>query len=52
MILEDGYDVIIKKGIFNNKEINRVWISGFRSEEEVKDFKEKNSLAGAMIIAE
>jgi rare lipoprotein A len=52
MLDNDGYDVIIKKGIFNNKDINRVWISGFRSEEEVKDFKEKNSLPGTMIIAE
>lgn len=52
MILGNEYDVIINKGIFNNKDINRVWISGFRSEDEVKDFKEKNSLNGAMIIAE
>ncbi len=52
LMLDDEYDVIIKKGIFNNKEINRVWISGFRSEEEVKDFKEKHSLPGTMIIAE
>ncbi|PLY11201.1 MAG: septal ring lytic transglycosylase RlpA family lipoprotein [Arcobacter sp.] len=52
MILDSRYDVIIKKGILNNKEINRVWISGFRSEEEIRDFKEKNSLASAMVIAE
>lgn len=52
MILGNEYDVIIKKGFFNDKSINRVWISGFRSEDEVKDFKEKNSLNSAMIIAE
>ena len=52
MMLGSEYDVIIKKGFSNDKSINRVWISGFRSEEEIKDFKEKNSLDSAMIIAE
>lgn len=51
-ILDSRYDVIIKKGISNNKEINRVWIGGFRSEDEIADFKEKNSLSGSMIIAD
>jgi len=52
MIIDSQYDVIIKKGLSNGKQINRVMISGFRSEEEVIDFKEKNSLSGTMIIAE
>jgi len=51
-MLGNEYDVIIKKALFNDKTINRVWISGFRSEEEIKDFKEKNSLNSAMVIAE
>ncbi len=52
MILENNYKVIIKKGSFDDKPINRVWISGFRSEDEARDFRENNDLAGAMIIAE
>ncbi|RDX34528.1 septal ring lytic transglycosylase RlpA family protein [Arcobacter sp. HD9-500m-PIT-SAG03] len=52
MILENNYDVVIKKGYFKSAPINRVWISGFRSEEEAKDFKASNDLAGSMIIAE
>ena len=47
LILDDKYKVIIKKA-----NLNRVWISGFRSEDEAKDFKTNNSLKGAMIIAE
>lgn len=45
--LEDGYNVVIK-----STDLNRVWIAGFRSEDEAKDFKEKNGLNSAMIIAE
>ena len=46
LILDDGYKAIIKKS-----NLNRVWISGFRSEEEAKDFRKNNGLRGAMIIA-
>jgi rare lipoprotein A len=52
LILENQYDVIIKEGILDNKPIYRVWVSGFRSEEEAKDFRSKNDLKGAMIIAQ
>lgn len=52
LILEENYDVIIKKGLLDNEPINRVWISGFRSENEARDFKANNDLNGAMIIAE
>ncbi len=47
LIIDDKYDVVIKKGTFN-----RVWVSGFRSQEEAEDFKNSNGLSGAMIIAE
>ncbi|QKF82282.1 septal ring lytic transglycosylase [Halarcobacter ebronensis] len=50
--LERGYSVIIKEGIYLDEPINRVWVAGFRSEEEAKDFKDKNGLNSAMIIAE
>jgi len=52
LILENKYDVIIKEGILDHEAIHRVWISGFRSEEEAKDFRDNNGLSGAMIIAE
>ena len=52
MILENNYNVIIKKGQFESAPINRVWVSGFRSEAEARDFRSNNDLHGAMIIAE
>jgi len=53
MILDENkYKVVIKKGYFENKPINRVWVSGFRSEEEAQDFKNNNGLESAMIIAQ
>ncbi|MDY0320639.1 MAG: septal ring lytic transglycosylase RlpA family protein [Arcobacteraceae bacterium] len=52
MILSDNYNVIIKEGLFEDKPIHRVWLSGFRSIEEADDFKKSNNLDGAMIIAE
>ena len=52
MILDKNkYRVVLKDGYLNNKKIKRVWISGFRSEEEARDFKANNALEGAMIIA-
>lgn len=52
MILSDNYNVIIKEGVFEDKPIHRVCLSGFRSIEEADDFKKSNNLDGAMIIAE
>lgn len=52
MILEKDYKVILKNGKLKDKDIKRVWISGFRSEQEAQDFKEKNSLQRAMVIAQ
>jgi rare lipoprotein A len=47
LILDDEYDVIIKQ-----TDLNRVWISGFRSEDEANDFKSNNRLKGAVVIAQ
>jgi rare lipoprotein A len=52
LILQSQYDVITKEGTLDEKPIYRVWVSGFRSEEEAKDFRDKNDLKGAMIIAQ
>jgi len=46
------YKVILKDGILNGSKVKRVWISGFRSEDEARDFKENNNLQTAMIIAQ
>ncbi|AXH15298.1 septal ring lytic transglycosylase RlpA family protein [Malaciobacter mytili] len=51
-IIGNNYNVIIKEGYFENAPINRVWVSGFRSEEEANDFKAKLGINGAMIIAQ
>ena len=45
--LDPRYKVIIK-----STDLNRVWVSGFRSEEEARDFKSNNGLNSSMIIAE
>ncbi len=52
MILDEKYNVILKDGMLNHKNIKRVWISGFRSEQEVEDFKGANNLSSAMLIAQ
>ncbi len=53
MILDgDKYRVVLKDGMLDDKKIKRVWISGFRSEDEARDFKENNNLKGAMVIAQ
>jgi len=51
LILDKRYKVIIKQGRYKNKTINRLWISGFRSEFEANDFKKENGLKNAMLIA-
>lgn len=45
--LEDRYHVVIK-----TTDLNRVYIAGFRSESEARDYKANNGLNSAMIIAE
>ena len=51
IILDKKYKVILKDDKINNKKVKRVWIDGFRSEDEVNNFKEENNLKSAMIIA-
>jgi len=51
-ILDGNYKAIIKQTMLNGKRINRVWISGFRSEAEAEDFKKENGLESATIIAQ
>ncbi len=51
LVLDSKYYTEIKKGEYKGEAINRVWIGGFRSEDEANDFKHKNGLDTAMIIA-
>ena len=49
LILDDNYKAIVKQ---SRDKLNRVWISGFRSQQEAIDFKKNNDLNSAMIVAE
>lgn len=49
---ENKYKVVLKDGMLNGTQIKRVWISGFRSEDEARDFKTQNNLKTAMVIAQ
>lgn len=46
------YDSVVQEGEYKGEKIYRVWLRGFRSEEEARDFvyKHKNNLKGAFII--
>ena len=52
LILDGEYKAIIKQTSVSGERLNRVWISGFRSESEAQDFKKENGLISAMIIAQ
>lgn len=51
-ILDGTYRALIQQSAIGNKMINRVLISGFRSEAEAEDFKKNNALPNAMLIAQ
>jgi rare lipoprotein A len=47
-----GYRTIIKDTEYNNKRVFRVWLNGFKSEEEARDFKENSPFKNAFIVGE
>lgn len=47
-----GYHAIIKDTEYNNKRLFRVWLGGFRSEAEARDFINKGYFDGPFIIRE
>ncbi len=47
-----GYSAIIKDTEYNNKRLFRVWLSGFKSEAEARDFISKGYFQGSFIIGE
>jgi len=47
-----GYHTIIKDSEYNNKRVFRVWLSGFKSEDEARDIKESSPFKSAFIVGE
>lgn len=47
-----GYHTIIKDTEYNNKRVFRVWLSGFKSEAEARDFKADSPFQNAFIVGE
>ena len=45
-----GYHPIIKRFDVGGEALYRVWLMGFGSEQEARDFKNNNNLAGAFIV--
>ncbi len=46
------YYAIIKKFIYNNKPVFKVWLKGFKSEKEARDFIAANHIPGSFIVRE
>ncbi len=44
------YKTVIVKGIYEDRPIYRVWLSGFKSENEARDFISEDNFRGAFII--
>lgn len=47
-----GYHTVIKDTEYNNKRVFRVWLSGFKSEAEARDFKSDSPFQNAFIVGE
>lgn len=48
----NGYSAIIKDTEYNNKRLFRVWLGGFKSEAEARDFISRGYFKGSFIIRE
>lgn len=48
----NGYSAIIKDTEYNNKQLFRVWLGGFKSEAEARDFISQGYFKGSFIIRE
>ena len=48
----NGYSAIIKDTEDNGKRVFRIWLSGFKSEAEARDFIARNQFDGAFIVRE
>ncbi|MFT7004429.1 MAG: rare lipoprotein A [Sulfurimonas sp.] len=48
----DGYKTVIKDMEYKDGRIYKVWLKGFKSEEEARDYKDQGSFANAFIVRE
>lgn len=48
----NGYSAIVKDTEYNNKRLFRVWLGGFKSEAEARDFISRSYFQGSFIIRE
>ena len=44
------YNTVIVRGVYQGKPIYRVWLNGFKSENEARDFIKSGNFAGAFIV--
>ena len=47
---QNRYNTVIVAGVYQGKPIYRVWLNGFKSENEARDFIKSGSFAGAFIV--
>ena len=47
-----GYHTVIKDTEYNNKRVFKVWLSGFKSETEAREFKSNSPFQNAFIVGE
>lgn len=48
----DGYKTVVKTYRLDNKPIHRVFLTGFRSEDEARDYAQSGKIDGAFIVRE
>lgn len=48
----DGYKTVLKTYRLDNKPIHRVFLTGFRSEDEARDYAKSGKISGAFIVRE
>ena len=48
----DGYKTIIKDIQSNGKRVFKVWLKGFKSEQEARDYKDESDFSNAFIVKE
>ena len=53
MIMDkEKYKFLLKNDNIDDTKVTRIWIAGFKSEQEAYDFKDENQLDNAMVIVE
>ncbi len=52
LLVEERYHSVVKEGTLDDAPIYRVWLDGFRSEEEARDFVASGKFKNAFIIGE